>query len=533
MSRIIAGESKASYTDSMLKLTSQELAICGFLLKKNDELGLGITFRFAGGWTRDKILGRESDDIDIAIDKMTGKQFAQAAGLRASILEADPDQSKHLEVAIVEICGRKVEIANLRDESWAGAYKDSRILAENRFGTPLSDAQRRDLTINAIFFNINTMEIEDLVGGVADLGFKIQDGKLIQISDMIDLRTPLPVKQTLLDDPLRMLRAARFASKLEGAVMVDELYECMRDPEVQAAFKSRITQERIAVELLGKRDKEDYKTGIFNYQNAWEAVWILGDVGLLDIILDVPEMAGFKPFRMDQNNRYHAYDVFEHTTKVMLNLWFQQPFLDLPPEKQALLQFAALLHDLGKRDPKCCQLKADGMNSYHGHEDSSAVVARAICNKLAMSNDDTSYVVNIVKAHMDPHPQEWGSARVLRRFRHNYPDEWQDIIVHAKCDVLSTGTLRPQKEIDRYDELLDRGLQLVVDDRNAPSTHKPIIDGRRVMEMIPEILPKTGFIREVNAALLEMRLEAPETTVEQYEAKILEMKPALLEKHAN
>lgn len=205
--------------------------------------GLKTTVRVAGGWVRDKLLGRQNHDIDIAIDDMTGIEFAEhvqacmeSQGLETRTIakiEANPEQSKHLETATVKIFDMPIDFVNLRAEE----YTDSRI-PTMRFGNAREDADRRDFTVNALFYNVNTGAIEDLTGrGYIDLKAGV-------------IRTPLPPRTTLLDDPLRVMRAVRFASRYAFHI-VPELKASMMDPVVRAALGNKVSKERVGSELDG------------------------------------------------------------------------------------------------------------------------------------------------------------------------------------------------------------------------------------------------------------------------------------------
>ena len=136
------------------------------------------TLRVAGGWVRDKLLGRECKDVDVALDDMLGREFAERlceflelrggadAARGVHVIQANPDQSKHLETATMRVHGLELDLVNLRSEKYA---EDSRI-PEMAFGTAEEDALRRDLTINALFYNINTRTVEDLTGRGIDAG---------------------------------------------------------------------------------------------------------------------------------------------------------------------------------------------------------------------------------------------------------------------------------------------------------------------------------------------------------------------------
>ncbi|OBZ79815.1 CCA tRNA nucleotidyltransferase, mitochondrial [Grifola frondosa] len=196
------------------------------------------------GWVRDKLLGSHCNDVDIALTDMMGVTFAEhfvnycSTVKHLSVkgiakIESNPDQSKHLETARTTILGIELDFVNLRSEEYAG---HSRIPTQVAFGTPLQDALRRDITINALFYNVHSRLIEDHTGkGLEDMRSGI-------------IRTPLPPRETFTDDPLRVLRCIRFASRF-GFIMVPELQDAARDAGIQEALASKISRERVGEEL--------------------------------------------------------------------------------------------------------------------------------------------------------------------------------------------------------------------------------------------------------------------------------------------
>lgn len=519
----------AQMQDGVIHLTDNETKIFGFLQQINSKYKLNTIMRVAGGWVRDKCLGKESHDIDIALDNMTGKQFTEYVtreiGKKSHIIEQRPDQSKHLETATIEIFGQSIDFVNLRDESFGGAYDQNRILTENRFGSPKVDAERRDFTINSLFYNINDGQVEDYVGGLKDLGFEGNN----RVNPVV-LKTPLDATKTLLDDPLRLLRGMRFLSKLPDAKLDPSFVEAMKNPSVQEAFAKKISPERIGDELIGVKEKDGaFKPGILSGARFEEAMRMMHDTGILDKVMQVPEMEGFHAFEMPQRNSHHKYDVFNHTLMLMKNLKTHPYTNSLPPEKQSLMLMAALLHDVGKLDPSKQQVKEDGSYSYHGHEDSSTDVSKAIMKKLRRSNDQVEYVSGVVQHHMKPHAEGWGSDKALRRFMMDHPEIWQDVITHAEMDNISSGTPRSSEELAKYKGYRDRGLELQ-EQKQVPS-NKPLIDGKTLMSLFSELNPKTGFIREVNQILMDKKLDNPDISEEELLQEVQRIKPEILSKY--
>ncbi|KAJ1666449.1 CCA tRNA nucleotidyltransferase, mitochondrial [Coemansia sp. RSA 1813] len=229
-------------------LTEQERQICNLLedvvkhIHEQDVSKPRLVLRIAGGWVRDKLLGRESHDIDIAIDHMSGYDLARHVN---TYLEAhdypvhsiakinqNPERSKHLETATTTVLGLAVDFVNLRSETY---NSDSRI-PQMEFGTPTDDALRRDITINALFYNIHTRMVEDFTGkGLSDLRAGI-------------VRTPLDPFTTFTDDPLRVLRVLRFASRF--AFAIDPITaDAIRRSEIRHDLDAKISRERVGVEL--------------------------------------------------------------------------------------------------------------------------------------------------------------------------------------------------------------------------------------------------------------------------------------------
>lgn len=236
-------------------LNEKELKICNLLKDftnfyngsiNNDPINNPLILRITGGWVRDKLLGQGSHDLDIAINILSGENFALS--LNDFLLEnlnkydyqphnihkikKNPDKSKHLETATTKLFDMDIDFVNLRSEE----YTELSRIPVISFGTPLQDALRRDATLNALFYNINNSNIEDFTGqGLMDLYNGI-------------LRTPLPPRKTFLDDPLRILRLIRFAARFNFKIEDNVLLEMM-DPKINESFHHKISRERIGNEL--------------------------------------------------------------------------------------------------------------------------------------------------------------------------------------------------------------------------------------------------------------------------------------------
>jgi len=256
------------YSNAKLELNETERQIFDDLLQVAINKSAPTTLRAAGGWVRDKLMGHASLDIDIALDNQLGKDFAESVNEylaahhqethKVAVIMSNPEQSKHLETARMRIRGIWLDLVNLRSEQYA---KDSRIPSMS-FGTPEQDAMRRDFTINALFYNINSGEVEDFTGkGIDDLKAGV-------------IRTPLPPKETFLDDPLRVLRAVRFSARF-GFQPEASLLEAAADDEVREALGHKVSRERIGAELEGMLKGPDPVGAIrlLDKLRLFEAVW--------------------------------------------------------------------------------------------------------------------------------------------------------------------------------------------------------------------------------------------------------------------
>jgi tRNA nucleotidyltransferase/poly(A) polymerase len=256
---------------SSFPLTDLENKVFTFLLDVVHYYNLKTTLRVAGGWVRDKLLGTSSGDIDIALDNMTGKEFAEYVNkyleLRGEkthtigVIQTNPDQSKHLETATMRVFDIWLDFVNLRAEEYT---ETSRIPSRMRIGTPEEDAKRRDLTINSLFYNINKGVVEDWTRkGIEDL----REGVI---------RTPLAPLETFLDDPLRVLRAIRFAARLQFTCH-SELQLAAKSLAVKDALRNKVSRERIGKEFEGmvKSLRPDLAFKLILDFELWDIVFAL------------------------------------------------------------------------------------------------------------------------------------------------------------------------------------------------------------------------------------------------------------------
>lgn len=256
----------------MLPISPFEKKLFAQLLAYRKKMSLDITFRVAGGWVRDRIMGTPSEDIDIAIDKMSGAVFSKGfiRYLRNHseevhgyhVVAFNHSKAKHLETASLKYSGYSIDFVALRTEE----YTESRIPMVG-IGTPQEDAHRRDITINSLFYNINTMKIEDYTGkGLQD----IKERKI---------RTPLDPMYTFLDDPLRILRVLRFSARLSFGI-VQSILDVLSDRRLHEKLARVVSKERVGQEIRK----------ILGHKGYDEALITMARHGLIGTILPTVEV---------------------------------------------------------------------------------------------------------------------------------------------------------------------------------------------------------------------------------------------------
>lgn len=222
-----------------ISITETERKVFSYVLEYCDTLDVLVTPRVVGGWVRDKLIGGESHDLDIALDRMSGYSFAlgmaQFYGPRLSsvgLVKPNPEKSKHLETAVVKIEGIFVDFVCLRTEKYAQTRIPHVVI-----GTATEDAFRRDITVNALFYNLRTGKVEDHTRlGMHDLRSRV-------------IRTPIDPLQTFIDDPLRILRVFRFAGKL-GFQICSEIYDSLGNEDLGGFLSRKVSNERVGSEIM-------------------------------------------------------------------------------------------------------------------------------------------------------------------------------------------------------------------------------------------------------------------------------------------
>jgi len=394
-------------------------------LLKHAAAELNVKAWVVGGYVRDVLLARPRShpDVDVVVDAgdapALARHFAELAGA------PPPVTFERFGTAQVTLPGRLVEFVTARAESYA---PDSR-KPDVRPASLVEDLRRRDFTINALLMDFDG-KIEDPLGGRRDLDAKI-------------LRTPADPLRTFADDPLRMLRAVRFAAEL-GFSLDPSLVPAMRELKARLA-PPVISIERISDELRKILAAPRPKLGLD----------LLDEGGLLEVIL--PEIAACRGV---PQSGYHTHDVFGHS---LLTVEATPPDL--------LLRVAALFHDVGK--PKTA--KGDG--TFLGHEEVGAEIARRALERLRFAQKEIDVIVGLIRLHLRPvfYTSEWSDGAVRRLARDAGP-LLDRLMLLARADIAASAYPEPEK----LDELQSR-----LDSVRAelPSRLAPLITGEEIMRV--------------------------------------------------
>ncbi|HWJ65793.1 MAG TPA: CCA tRNA nucleotidyltransferase [Nocardioides sp.] len=438
-----------------------------------DELGAlfaeaGHELALVGGPVRDAMLGRRSNDLDLT----TSARPDQTDKLLRAWGDAWWDMGRDFGTIGCRKGDWVVEVTTYRSEAYD---RDSR-KPEVQYGDTLAgDLGRRDFTVNAMAVRLPDREIVDPFGGVMDLAHQV-------------LRTPGTPEQSFSDDPLRMMRAARFAAQLGFAVA----------PEVVTAM----TEMADRIQIISAERVRDELVKLVCAPHPRLGLELLVATGLADRVL--PELPALK---LERDEHHRHKDVYEHTLTVLEQAIDLEPRLaergDLAPGPDFVSRFAALMHDVGK--PKTRRFVDDGTVTFHHHDVVGAKLTRKRMKALKFSNDEIDAVGDLVELHLRFHGYgsgEWTDSAV-RRYVRDAGDQLERLHVLTRADC----TTRNQRKADRlrrtYDDLEARIDRLSAEEELAAI--RPDLDGNQIMGILG-----IGPGREVGEAykfLLELRLD--------------------------
>ena len=461
-----------------------QLAITTLIKQAPEATNLAIAFKAAGfklalvgGPVRDAILGRLGNDLDFTTDAHP-KDCEK-------ILNKWADSVWDIGAAFGTVAGKKgditVEITTYRSESYEADSRKPNV----EFGKTIeADLSRRDFTINAMALELTTNEptFIDLYNGVGDLESKL-------------IKTPGKPEDSFSDDPLRMMRAARFMSQLNFTI----------DPAVITAIKSMTAR----LEIISAERIRDEFIKIIMSDNPRLGITLLVETGLADIFL--PEIPKLK---LEIDEHHHHKDVYEHTLTVLEQAIALESRLGGP---NLTLRLAALLHDIGK--PKTKELIAGGGVSFHHHEVVGSRLCKERMKKLRFDNHIIKDVAQLVFLHLRFHGYgngEWTDSAVRR-----YVRDAEELLIHLHLLTRADCTTRNQKKAESlaktYDQLEARIALLM--EQEELNKIRPDLSGEQIMEIL-SIKPSPA-VGKAYDFLLELRLEHGPLGEEKAKAELL------------
>jgi poly(A) polymerase len=440
---------------------------------------LGIASYVVGGYVRDLILKRPSKDIDfvtVGSGIELAKKVAEMLGKPKAV-----QVFKNFGTAMIKIDGWELEFVGARKESY---QRDSRKpIVED--GTLEDDQNRRDFTINAMAISLNQVSYGDLIDpfdGVKDLKRKM-------------VKTPLDPDVTFSDDPLRMMRAIRFATQLGFDIAPDTF-----DGIVNNANRLKIISAERIIDELNKIILADQPSYGFK---------LLYHSGLLKEFF--PEMVALQGVderdgQRHKDNFYHTLEVLDNVTSYGGDLW---------------LRWAAILHDIAKPPTKRFN-KRQGW-TFHGHEDKGARMVPGIFKRLKLPlNDRMKYVQKLVRLHLRPIPlvRDNITDTAVRRLLFDAGDDIEDLMLLCRADVTSKNHAKVKRYLANFDKVEEK--MRSVEEKDQVRNFQPPVSGEDIMNAF-NLKPgrEIGIIKnDIKEAILEGKIQNNKEEAYQYMLKL-------------
>jgi poly(A) polymerase len=424
----------------------------------------GFEISLVGGPVRDAVLGKLVKDLDLTTNAKPDEIQKCLKGWADSIW----DVGIKFGTVGAKVNDYVFEITTYRTEQ----YEDTSRKPSVEFGKTLEeDLARRDFTINAMALRLPNFELVDIYNGLTDLNNKI-------------LRTPLDAQISFSEDPLRMLRAARFMSKLDLKPQAD-LVEAMK---TLADRLKIVSMERINDEFNKLLLTDKPRPGIE----------LLVETGVAEHFL--PELPALK---LEIDEHHHHKDVYQHSLTVLDQVIDLETKHQPQIEADLVLRIAALLHDIGK--PKTRKFEGEGRVSFHHHEVVGARLAKKRLEKLRYSNEIIEQVCLLIELHLRFHGYgdgKWTDSAVRRYVR---DAEEQLIRLHklTRADCTTRNDAKAEKLRNAYNDLEQRIVEL--SKQEELKSMRPELDGAEIMKVLgikpgPEVGKAYQF-------LLDLRLD--------------------------
>jgi putative nucleotidyltransferase with HDIG domain len=424
---------------------------------------LGVPCFIIGGFVRDKLLNRSTKDLDI-VCVGDGLELATRAAQNFRPVPKISFFKNYGTAHFKSGDGFDVEFVGARKESYAQTSRNPEVLP----GSIIDDQNRRDFTINALAVSLNEENFGQLIDpfdGIKDLQSKI-------------IKTPLDPDQTFSDDPLRMMRAVRFATQLGFAISA-ETFSAIEKNKARLAI---VSQERITDELnmiiMSAKPSSGFK--------------ILFESGLLNQFFSkMADLAGaqFVEGKGHKDNFYHTLQVLDNVADRSDNLW---------------LRWAAILHDIGKPATKAFE-PGHGW-TFHGHEVVGGRMVVKIFNQLKLPlSDNVKYVKKLVELHLRPISltKENISDSAVRRLLFDAGNDFDDLMILCESDITSKNRLKVKRYLENFEAVKRKCEE--VEEQDAMRNWQPPISGELIMEIFSlQPSKQVGIIKDaIRNAILD------------------------------
>jgi poly(A) polymerase len=424
----------------------------------------GFELAIVGGPVRDALLGHTTNDLDFT----TNARADDILRIVKPISTAQWDVGREFGTIAARVQGEQVEVTTYRADSYDGLTRKPTV----EFGDTLEgDLARRDFTVNAMALRVPGRTLVDPTGGVEDL----LGGRL---------RTPADPRVSFGDDPLRMLRAARFCAQL--AFQVDPAtIEAMTELRETLAI---VSPERIRSELVRLLQTDDPVPG----------VRLLVDTGLMELFL--PEIPAL---RLEVDEHHHHKDVYEHSLTVLTQAIALEKVRTPGAAPDVPLRLAALLHDIGK--PATRRLEPGGGVTFHHHDLKGARLARKRLQALRFDSDTIASVTLLIELHLRFFGYAEGAwtDSAVRRYVRDAGDELARLHILTRADVTTRNRRKAARLSGAYDDIERRIDELA--EQEQLDAMRPALDGNRIQAVLG-IRPGPD-VGKAYRYLLEVRLD--------------------------
>lgn len=423
----------------------------------------GAELALVGGPVRDAFLGAENHDLDFA----TNVEPARILEIVTPISQAQWDIGRAFGTIGATIDGHTVEITTYRSDAYDGSSRKPEVT----FGSSLEgDLTRRDFTVNSMALRLPELTLVDPSGGIEDL-----------MAGTLD--TPTDPEVSFGDDPLRMMRAARFTSQL-GFTVTERVGVAMR--ELGDRIRD-VSAERVRDELSRLLLTPAPRAGL----------GLLVATGIADRVL--PELPAL---RLQVDEHAHHKDVYEHSLTVLDQAIELEAERELPGAPDLVLRLAAILHDIGK--PATKRVEPGGVVTFHHHDIEGAKLARRRLRELGFDKDTINRVARLIELHLRFFGYSEGawSDSAVRRYVRDAGDQLERLHILTRADVTTRNRRKAERLAFAYDDLEQRIAEL--GEKEELAAIRPDLDGEQIMAILGlEPGPEVGAAYRF---LLELRL---------------------------